>query len=234
MIHIWTEDSENSCTVQFWRFITSKLCNGAEIDIKGFSSYTKIYTYVSKNVHQMNDGVYILLIDNVKDNYEVAAMYNRISAKIENNHRIYLSDLHSFEYMILTFKELSSWISSYKEYEYIIEELRKIVEADKNVEESAILSKINTSNKRISTEKIASIVLKKMTKSSSGDFLISKTYLGSCWTCDCCSIQDNDMCSIKEYEMTALNKAYTEFYKSYAKCVIHAASVYFEKFGIEV
>ena len=239
MIHIWTEDSENSCTVQFWKFITEQLCydKKVEINITGFGSYSKLLKYISNSVENaMINGVYIILIDKVADNSAAVSAYIRLNKIVKSKKNIYISDLHSFEYMMLMFEEFEHWtkpyidktsMSEYGKYFNLIPELSRVIDNGLSIKDSEILSELNKSSKKVSTEKIAYIILRKLTKLSDADFVIEKTYLGNCWTCRCC-LYNNNECSLSKCKMGEFDKAKVLFNKSYATKIIHNAGVQFE------
>ena len=243
MIHIWTEDSENSCTVQFWRFIVSELCsNKAFVEVKGFNSNNSLYFYIESlyNKKQINSAdVYIILFDKVPDNEYVMKTYKRIRGIADKCNNIYLSDILCFEYLIITFGHLKEWtypanIAKRVKYDKIMEcvrEFTQLIDEGREIKFSdgtrEFLSGLGIKDKDIKSEKLAYLFMTQLINYRNGYFTVTKTKLGDCWIKSCCYGVDNG-CALQNKHMKSYEKAQDLFKYSLAKCIIHSAGIKFD------
>lgn len=210
MIHIWHEDSTNSSTQQFWKFLQSNQINPLlkNADIQGFSSNKNLRNHIKEcienhNIHKAD--TYYIFMDCVQDNEVAYRLYNNLLYLTNGYNNIKVMDLLCFEYLMLKFKYLENWIkpirTSNKNFEKMLE-LRNIfidiVETNKDWTKNKYIVQFvmaygkakmmkgeHLDFKHISEEYISTLMLSKLTSWYNADFCIVKTTLGNCWTCNC-------------------------------------------------
>ena len=70
MIHIWHEDSLNSSTQQFWKFLKDNKVSTLllEADIKGFNGNENLQAYIEEEAVFNKNDTYYIFMDYVLDN----------------------------------------------------------------------------------------------------------------------------------------------------------------------
>lgn len=232
MIHIWHEDSMNSATTVFWNYlkyckVNSKLENA---EIVGFSGNKKLFDYVSNCKFNKND-VYIIFMDCVYDNLVVMEMYEKLNTVVSNKDNVFIMNLLSFEYLILSFKYFESWVRplvNLNKYNYLCKVrsafLLCVEEKSRLCQDAVLIDYMNRSFQarnieKITTEQLATHLLSDFTGSLKGDFIITKKHLGSCWTCTCCDKYKKDLnkkCSHAVNKKTTKDKAFNLYNNSLA------------------
>lgn len=199
-------------------------------EIKGFNGNQNLYDYVCNATYNTNDKYYIF-IDCVPDNQKALRYYYGIKQATVHINNVEVLDLLCFEYLILKFKYLLNWIKpikitkDYSEGEIAREEFINVVESKSSWSNNIKLVKYVVKNKGIDTsvqgwqrelifismENLASLILSKITNGGTTEFGISKTRLGKCWYCDCCSKYNNKIgkhkCRMYRYGKNANEKA---------------------------
>lgn len=243
MIHIWHEDSMDSATTQFWRFLAAKYTDGlsAETEIRGFGGNHKLYTHLNETEFDSHD-LYYIFMDKVPDNPKALKYYLNTVKIVSGYHNVVLADLLCFEYLLLKFEHFIKWTkpvkcgSLYKECEHVRTEMIHSIETGNSwVLYDPILHFI-AKQKRIdlhipgwqkelsfiSSENIVTLLLSCMTNGGTTEFGVSKTRLGRCWYEDYCFKYDNDhtgfnKCRMYGDQKTSEAKARTLWEKTDAK-----------------
>ena len=211
LLHIWHEDNDiNSLTKYLFEFLKLHGCNFKleNADIRGFEGCAKLYNFVEYNLLNnliSNDDEYIIMMDNIQDNYVTDRLYKQLHRMISGYSNILLSDILCIEYLLLSFRYFKSWTKpvnkcdkydlcfKYRDifFQYLNEgnwvdskALREYVcnrfkekSGRKNINEEYII-------KHTTLETIACDLLIDLT--SFGRFKADKTTFDECWTCDCC------------------------------------------------
>lgn len=232
MMHIWHEDSENSATTQFWKFLTFyKVCFDISCaDIRGFSGNQNLLDFVSSVTFNRRD-IYIIFMDFVYDNPRVLQIYSELKEITYKKSNVVVADLLSFEYLILSFKYFENWIKPLvvtNKYKYLCEVRRELLRCVNDMElpirypllvEYMKYSFPSRNIVTITTEQLATHLLSDFTSSLKGDFSITKKHLGSCWTCNCCDKYTKDLvkkCSHAENKKTGKEKALNLYHNTLA------------------
>lgn len=256
MLHIWHEDKyindfnkHNSATQLFWEFLKSNNLNTelTNAEIRGFNSNSKLLEYIKNNRFNANDK-YIIFIDKPLDNAKVMHIYREAKRLIGKNKNIYLSEIVSFEYMLLEFRQIHVWlkptnkneINNYNRIEYLRQRfiycIKNVVEwsLDRDLVNFVIVeAKLNVNDiqfrqklRNISQEKMAFYILHRYSVIS-GNFLFNKSCLDDCWTCDCCirprgypEHNTNVPCNIFRYKKNSSTKAVNLWNNTAAKSII--------------
>ena len=264
MIHLWCEDSSESITVKVWSFLCKELgVEGIKFDIQGIGSNHALVNFlksIERGNNFENDDIYLIFIDCDYDNLAVESLV-RFAYDLEDRHNnIVVIDQICIEYTLLGFQELDSWVKPYwsgKLYDryctikHVIDIFRRYVYEHKNWRESRIvveyviasglLSKRLYRNKSmderleaISIENIAYLLLTDLINYRKEHFSVTKTYLGECWTCDCCHYEKEKFCNMLNDHISSVEKASKLFYGSDFSKQIHKASEKFKDRVIEI
>jgi hypothetical protein len=248
MIHIWHEDSKDSVTTKFWKFLKDNNVSSdfKNADIQGFGSNDKVVEALKQAVID-NQDTYYIFIDYVRDNKRALGYYlvamNYIKVKGYTN--VHLMKLLSFEYLILGFKYFEQWTEPtknnllYNICKPVRKELIRIVDSQNAswinnetiVNYLAYIKGIDISDSKfveqlqyISFENIATSLLSNMTNGGTTEFGITKTNFGKCWHCNCCGKYKDDVgddkCRIYKDNKTANMKAVDLWNYTEAHCYI--------------
>lgn len=215
-----------------------------DVIIQGFDGNDKLASHI-KNFNFNTKDKYIILADMVLDNSKALAYYLDISNSIRGYNNVYLSDLLSFEYMMLRFKYFINWtepmkiISGYEQAKPIRNKFIHCIDngiswvTEPDIVNYIVKRKGIDTNKPgwqreltfISSENIATLLLSTMTNGGTTEFGISKTRFGNCWYNNCChkhnSVNGNNKCRIYKYNKTSLEKAKNLWNGTLAKQIIN-------------
>lgn len=215
--HIWHEDKQTTSdgvkasTTQFWETLLQESNIANNVEVRGFNGNAKLYDFILQfkfdNAAYKNHKFYIFM-DCVLDNPDALNYYISIVNYIENLNvsNVYVADLLSFEYLLLSFELFDKWIVPTKEqkntqmYLDVRNAMLDCIENQKQwVNYPAIVKFvliINNYNNKSNVEKIALLahttseqivtkLLGCLTNSLKSDFIVTKTKLGECWFCSC-------------------------------------------------
>lgn len=246
MIHIWHEDSMDSATTQFWRFLATELADHLPpgTEIKGFGGNHKLYAHLNTAKFDSQD-LYYIFMDKVLDNPKALKYYLDTNKIISRYNNVILTDLLSFEYLLLKFEHIIKWTKPmkhqalYEECEYVRAEMIHSVEAGSNWIFHDSIVRFVTRQKQINThvpgwqkelsfissEKIVTLLLNCMTHGGTAEFGVSKTRLGKCWCESCCFKYNNGdtglaKCRIFKEKITSEAKAMSLWEGTDAKKII--------------
>lgn len=221
-----------SATTIFWKYLKYfKVSSKLECaEITGFSGNKKLFDYVSKCEFNKND-VYIIFMDFVYDNLVVLELYDKLNNVISTKDNVFIMNLLSFEYLMLSFKYFESWVRpvcNLNKYNYLckVRNAFLLCVANKGIlcKDAVLVEYMNRSFQsrdisRITTEQLATHLLSDFTGSLKGDFIITKKHLGSCWTCNCCDKYTKDLvkkCSHAVNKKTDKEKALNLYHNTLA------------------
>lgn len=232
MVHIWHEDSDNSATTQFWNFLKkSRVCyNISFAEIRGFSGNQNLFDFIY-TCNFNNKDVYLVFMDCVYDNPKVMNLYKKVVKLVNSKSNVFVLNLLSFEYLILSFKYFENWtrsLVSIDKYNYLckirIDLLSCIRNKDLLIYYPLLVEYMRSFQSRdisrITTEQLATHLLSDFTGSLKGDFIITKKHLGSCWTCTCCDKYTKDLvkkCSHAGNKKTDKEKALNLYHNTLAR-----------------
>lgn len=212
MIHIIHEDSLDSCTTKFWRFLIEQ-CVGSTIkfDVQGMCGRKNVKSFICDK--RFNDiDAYIVFYDYTFDNYKIIKDYKIMQESLAQYgvKNVYLAKLICFEYLLLTFEELEDVVRPFKinsSFNELCKCRRDFIEIVQNRRAQQLLLSDNIKEyivrhnlgEGVTSEQFATELIKRMSDANkSADFRVRKNTLGNCWTCDCCSKQYGK-CYINNY-----------------------------------
>ena len=110
-IYLWTEDSQSG--LEFWKLLTNTLYSHKEIIVETKNNYLELANAVMLIPDDSKD-IYLIAIDNAKDNTSTSKTYDELTIYLENNSKtnIHLINMISFEYIFLDFKYIIDWAFS--------------------------------------------------------------------------------------------------------------------------
>ncbi len=173
-------------------------------DIKGFKHNDNLIIYVENYNFNIND-IYYIFLDCVPDNPSVVDLINRLNIVCSKHKNVVNSNNLCFEYLILRFIDFEKWtrpIKRNKDYEAALiirnkfihcvesnkrwtldKQILEYVCKYKNIDASTEIGFNKLSN--LTFEKVATLLLSKLTGAGPLGFQVTKTVFNTCWTCDC-------------------------------------------------
>ena len=236
MIYLWTEDKEGNSGYQFWKTVSKELFSST-IKVESKKNNARLVYAVEKLVNA--EDIYIIAFDNAFDNTDVNNLYIRLKNAIKDKENVYLLDMYSFEYILLSFTKLKDWIFKDEEAakkkelhlkarEALIHVLNgdsretyKSVQDIKGYFESGIAN-VGTMEK-YTIESFASKLLFNITRNTG--FFVDKMIFGDCWKEDCCIDMAESMCGIDIEELTASEKMQILYYNSDLQKILKSVDV---------
>ena len=201
MKYLWTEDT--GAGFHFWKLVNQLFFDDTLV-IESKESNQGILDALSVLEIKEEDKYYIAF-DYVVDNQDIRNKYRMLKAIAEKaKGKIIVLDMICFEYLILAFDKLVTWMGTGKTDKIKIRE--EILSAIEN--HSINLSKINDEKtlqylagfKRYSTERVMKSLVGEFTQHEK--WTVKGALMGECWYKDCCvsEHQDNLRCGKPEVE----------------------------------
>ena len=103
---LWIEDRKGKASYIFWNALLEQLCPDVELISK------KNNSELVKSVKNLDDidNRYVIVFDNSFDNLQVAMEQKLLKQYADKKDNVVLMDIICFEYILLEFKNLISWI----------------------------------------------------------------------------------------------------------------------------
>lgn len=207
--YIWCEDSKSGFS--FWKEIFSVI--NSEFIIESKENNTRLRKAVNNITDENN--TYYILIDYAMDNADVVREYQYIYRICRKKKNVIIINIHSFEFVLLSFKMLDEWIFAEQDElkekrNNLIEYKNRFVDIIINGGDAEKLDKLKESDdidKSLNTEQISSSLLYKITRNTG--FETSKSKLGKCFVNNCCEWserQSDDICGLDTIRPNADNK----------------------------
>ena len=225
IVNIWHEDSQESSTSSFWRFIFDTLASTPSVfKVRGFSSNKNLAKEIMKYDFSDLNQKYIILLDNPYDNRVIGELFDSIELKLKSYRNVYMADIVCFEYMMLSFEEFEQWVkrdvvsTRMRDLFLVRQQLLDCIANGKQWKEYNDICrfadiKFGKDNKKTkSVENLSAALLSELTSDRKYKFGISKTTFGDCWTCDCCKL--NLKCALNGFDINA-----TDLLTSYDKAI---------------
>ena len=210
---MWCEDSRSG--YDFWTKVFATLYK--EYIVESKKNNSELCKSVSK-IKDEDDNRYYILMDNAIDNPTVLREVQRLHGLIRDKRNVSVIKVHSFEFVLLSFKMLESWVFA-KEDE-LKEKRRELLEfrtsfidiicngGDK--EKLAKLKETQNYSEVLNTEQISSKLLFDITRNTG--FETSKGKLGDCFITDCCEWEGreaDDICGLDDNRLSSADKIKT-------------------------
>ena len=197
--YIWCEDSGSG--LQFWKTVFSVLDKDIQVQSKG--SNTRLRRAAEKISDDGNQ--YFILMDNAIDNADVLREVKRLKREIKDKDNVETINIHSFEYVLLSFKYLADWI--FAKEDDLKDKRKKFLDARRIFidlqENGGIASDLKELKEKLelsdamNTEQISAKLLFEITRNTG--FETNKGHLGQCFVADCCEWkerQNDDICGL--------------------------------------
>lgn len=242
MVHIWHEDSTESSTSTMWKFLVKEKFNKkVQFEIFGTNGNGKLVQKVMSNKYTDED-IYIIFIDVPFNNEKTLGIYRDLMELTEDIKNVYVAKIICFEDLILKFKLLREWTRPtneeaairYDSIYSIVEEFNKNGWQNSIELREYIKKKYEMSLDKVSSEKVAALLLTDLTRMSKAMFRVSKTQLGDCWTSSCCNfINLSHFCSLSKDMLSSKEKAEYIYKMTSIKHILDNALKFFREMGIE-
>ena len=230
-IFLWIEDKKGKASYVFWQSFLNQLYPGIEVVSKKNNSEL---VKAVKNIND-TDNRYVIILDNSFDNLQVVMEQKLLKQYADKKENVVLMNIICFEYILLEFKNLISWIYA-PDDEFLIKrtgaisakeklvksigsgnmnykDIKEIIEYDEHVDEHNI-------------EQLAAKLLYDLTRNTG--FEVSKGSIGMCWIKSCCeweSRMDDDICGLDDSRLSAHDKMKSIYEETCLKEQFHAAGL---------
>ena len=168
-----------------------------------------------KNLKDTNNR-YVIVFDNSFDNLQVAMEWKLLKQCADKKENVTLMDIICFEYILLEFKNLVSWIYA-PEDDFFVKRARAIAARTKliesvqagNMDYKAIkeLVEYDVHIDAHNIEQLAAKLLFDLTRNTG--FEVSKGNIGDCWIKSCCEWdkrQKDDICGLDSRRLSIFDK----------------------------
>ena len=204
--YVWCEDSGAGFT--FWKKVFEVLYSDFIVETKkNNSELCKAADKICED-----DNIYYILMDYAIDNTNVLRETQRLYHIIKSKKNVKVIKIHSFEFVLLSFKNLIEWIFD-KNDELKIERSQLLDIKDRFVDlicnggdsiKLQLLKDTFSFPDSMNTEKISANLLYKITRNTG--FETSKGKLGECFIVDCCNWEAreaDDICGLDQSRISA-------------------------------
>lgn len=211
-LYLWLEDREGKSSYTFWKTLMSQIAPDVIVESK------KNNSELVKAVKQLKDeeNRYILVFDNSFDNLQVYREYKLLKKQIQKKENVKLLEIICFEYLLLEFDSLISWIYApddefLRKRAAVIKAREKLLEAigagnmDYKAFQEIVMYDQNLAEHNI--EQLAAKMLFDLTRNTG--FEVSKKLIGSCWVKSCCEWEErmsNDICGLDDRRLSIAEK----------------------------
>jgi len=218
--YVWCEDTGSG--FEFWKRVFGVLYKKYTVESK--RNNTELCKAVSKITEEGNR--YYILLDSAIDNPEVLRETQRLYSAMKNKESVSLIKIHSFEFVLLSFKMLVDWVfaeqDELKEKRTGLLDLKDIlVDVINNGGDVAKLKAMKAAlsiSETLNTEQLSAKLLFEITRNTG--FETTKGRLGACFTVDCCEWADrmpDDICGLDGAGTTADQKIFEIYENSVLK-----------------
>jgi hypothetical protein len=216
--HLWIEDRKGKSGYIFWEIFMKQLFPEVLVESK------KNNSELVKAVKGLEDtkNRYIIVFDNSFDNPQVAMEQKILRQYADKKDNVLVMDIICFEYVLLEFKNLISWIYAPND-EFLTKRIKAItareklvgmIEADEfNYKDIREIIDYNESVDSYNIEQLSARILFDLTRNTG--FEVSKGNIGECWVKSCCEWQnrmEDDICGLDNGRLS-VNEKMKQIYK---------------------
>ena len=185
MKYLWTEDT--GAGLHFWKLVNQLFFDNALVVESKESNQGILYSLTSLNAKEEDE--YYIAFDYVPDNQDIRNKYRQLKQLVEKSEaKVIILDMICFEYFILAFDKLVSWIGTGKTDKIKMREDILAAIEDHRID----LSKIENQKtmqylsgfKRYSTERVMKSLVGEFTQNEK--WSVKGQLMGECWYKDCC------------------------------------------------
>lgn len=254
-IHIWHEDSANSISSKIWTFMVEELATkNTAFDIQGMGSSHGLLDGVKLKISNNsinNRDIYLLFLDVVVDNNTTILALSELRSLTHSYKNIFICNIICIEYTLLKFELLEEWIApkwnekAYNKFRYLIHligilkyyvdnDIGELWKDDEQLIKFTEQVYKGKSISDISIENLSFVLMTNLLNYRKKHFSVTKTELGDCWTCDCCSYNKEKFCNLMNIPLDKHTKAINIFYKSPLCEYVHRASEELQRRGVDI
>lgn len=210
--YLWIEDRKNKAGYIFGENFMRQLCPNVTVVSKNNNSeLVKAVKFLEDD-----DNKYVIVYDNSFDNPQVIMELKWLTEYIAEKDNVFLVDIICFEYILLEFENLITWI--YAPDDEFLKKRSSAIAARKTLVD--VISSGNINYKRIreiieydyniddhNIEQLAARLLFELTRNTG--FEVSKGAIGECWFKSCCEWerrQEDDLCGLDYSRLSAFDK----------------------------
>lgn len=220
--YLWLEDRKGKSSYIFWQILMEQLCPEVVVESK------KNNSELVKSVKTLEDtnNRYIIVFDNSFDNLQVAMEQKLLRQYADQKDNVFLMDIICFEYLLLEFKDLITWIYA-SDDEFLTKRIRAIkareklvktiVSGELNYKDIREIVEYNEHIESYNIEQLSAKILFDLTRNTG--FEVSKKDIGDCWIKSCCEWQNrmkNDVCGLDNNRLQLSEKM---------KCIFEGTSL---------
>jgi len=206
------EDREDKSGYTFWRDFLKALFPDIVLMSGGNSS--ELVKFVGKI--QESDDEYYIVLDDSFDNQQTTMEWARVTRIARNMKNVHLIDFACFEYILLQFQELDSWV--FAEEDELKQKRRDLLmvrenflhAVDKGIGVNGSIYEIHQYAVKWNChniEQFSAKLLFDITRNTG--FEVSKSKLGPCWHISCCEWddrQEDDICGLDKRRIDLTEK----------------------------
>jgi hypothetical protein len=210
--YLWLEDRKGKSSYTFWQTLMGQLCPEIVVESK------KNNSELVKAVKALEDSEnrYIIVFDNSFDNLQVVMEQKLLRQYADRRDNVFLMDIICFEYLLLEFKDLISWIYA-PEDEFLVKRIKAILAREKlvntiekgelNYKDIREIVEYTEHIDSYNVEQLSAKILFDLTRNTG--FEVSKGNIGDCWIKSCCEWQtrmNNDVCGLDNSRLQLSDK----------------------------
>lgn len=230
---LWIEDRKSKAGYTFWENMMEQICPGVIVESKRNSSE------LVKAVKSLKDhnNKYIIVFDNSFDNLQAVMELKLLKQYADERANIFLMDIICFEYILLEFKDIITWI--YAPNDELLDKRANVIKARGKLIASLVAGVMDYKGfreiveyddhiKEHNIEQLAAKLLFDLTRNTG--FEVTKGTLGECWIRACCEWGNrgaDDICGLNLERLSAFDKM---------KCIYEGTELKekFQAVGLEV
>lgn len=209
---LWIEDRKGKAGYIFWSILLKQLY--CDIVVESKKNNSELVKAV-KNLAD-TDNRYVIVFDNSFDNLQAVMERKLLKQYADKKHNVVLLDIICFEYILLEFRDLISWIYApddefLKKRAGVISAREKLVDSIEsgNMNYKAIkeLAEYDKYIEEHNVEQLSAKILFDLTRNTG--FEVSKGSIGDCWIKSCCEWENkmsNDICGLGYNRLSVYDK----------------------------
>ena len=201
MKYLWTEDT--GAGLHFWKLVNQLFFDNALVVESKESNQGILYSLTSLNAKEEDE--YYIAFDYVPDNQDIRNKYRQLKQLVEKSEaKVIILNMICFEYFILAFDKLVSWIGTGKTDKIKMREDILAAIEDHRIDLSKIKNQTTmqylSGFKKYFTERVMKSLVGEFTQNEK--WSVKGLLMGDCWYKDCCVSEypDNLRCGKPEVE----------------------------------
>ncbi len=210
--YLWLEDRKGKASFTFWQELMRQIAPDVVVESK------KNNSELVKAVRDLTDDTnrYIIMFDYSFDNLQVYQEQKLLTKYTNKKPNVKLLYLICFEYMLLEFTHLLSWIYApndefWEKRKFAIKARRALIDTIQSGDtDYKALREIIQYDKALANhniEQLSAKLLFDLTRNTG--FAVSKKSIGQCWITSCCDWKGreaDDLCGLDENRLTVKEK----------------------------